>query len=174
MMTSRITRVVAVVLAQAALVVVAVWAPLSARATGQEVVLRVAAYDPIDPFRGAYVQLGYPDLPGNPTPGLAPAETPEAPVEEQTQDLTGPAYVPLVQKGEVWVGSPITRTRPSSGLYLTCDDSQWRLRCGIETFFLPQGSALALEKAVADGDALATVKVDGRGHAALVDVTVAN
>ena len=82
MMTSRITRVVAVVLAQAALVVVAVWAPLSARATGQEVVLRVAAYDPIDPFRGAYVQLGYPDLPGNPTPGLAPAETPEAPVEE--------------------------------------------------------------------------------------------
>ena len=35
-------------------------------------------------------------------------------------------------------------------------------------------SATTPTPTVADGDALATVKVDGRGHAALVDVTVAN
>ena len=43
-----------------------VWPPLSARLTGEEVALRVEPIDPIDPFRGAYVDLGYPDLPGQP------------------------------------------------------------------------------------------------------------
>ena len=61
--TSRVVRVGAVVLAQLALVGVAVWAPLSARLTGEQVVLRVEPVDPIDPFRGAYVELAYPDLP---------------------------------------------------------------------------------------------------------------
>ena len=61
--TTRAVRVGAVVLAQLALVGVAVWAPLSARLTGETVVLRVEPVDPIDPFRGAYVQLAYPDLP---------------------------------------------------------------------------------------------------------------
>ena len=61
--TTRAVRVGAVVLAQLAMVGVAVWAPLSARLTGEQVVLRVQPVDPIDPFRGAYVELAYPDLP---------------------------------------------------------------------------------------------------------------
>ena len=61
--TARAARVGAVVVASLALVVVAVWAPLAARLTGEEVTLRVEPVDPIDPFRGAYVDLSYPDLP---------------------------------------------------------------------------------------------------------------
>ena len=62
-LTTRTARVAAVVVASLALVVVAVWAPLAARLTGEEVTLRVAPVDPMDPFRGAYVDLSYPDLP---------------------------------------------------------------------------------------------------------------
>lgn len=49
------------VLTSLALLAVAVWPQLSARFTGDEVVLRVQPVDPIDPFRGAYVDLGYPE-----------------------------------------------------------------------------------------------------------------
>ena len=113
MMTSRITRVVAVVLAQAALVVVAVWAPLSARATGQEVVLRVAAYDPIDPFRGAYVALDYPDL---------------YPAGEDRGD--GDVYITLVEKDGLWVRDAYATERPADGPYLAYTDAFPDARAG--------------------------------------------
>jgi uncharacterized membrane-anchored protein len=56
--------------------------------------------------------------------------------------------------------------------YLACDDGSWRVECGIDSWFLPQDDAVAMENAIRDGDAVARVKVDGRGHAALVGVTV--
>ncbi len=165
--TSRAVRVGAVVLAQLALVGVAVWAPLSARLTGQEVVLRVEPVDPIDPFRGAYVELAYPDLPQ--------VTFPDEVTEEQQQsldDARGTAYVPLTRQGEVWVGGPVQRTAPAEGLYLTCDDSSWRLECGIESWFLPQDEAAGMQDAIQGGRAVATVSVDAAGHAALIGVTI--
>ena len=78
--------------------------------------------------------------------------------------------MPLTRQGDVWVGGAVQRTRPADGLYLTCDDSDWRLRCGIESLFLPQDEAAGLEAAVRAGTAVATVRVDGSGHAALVAV----
>ncbi len=164
--TSRTLRVGAVVLAQLALVGVAVWAPLSARLTGEEVVLRVEPVDPIDPFRGAYVDLAYPDLPQVTFAGEVTEEEQEA-----IDDDRGTAYVPLTRQGEVWVGGPVQRTPPAEGLYLTCDDSSWRLECGIESWFLPQDEAAGMQDALRDGTALATVKVDAAGHAALIEVT---
>ena len=68
------------------------------------------------------------------------------------------------------MGGAVHRTRPADGLYLTCDDSDWRLRCGIESLFLPQDEAAGLEAAVRAGTAVATVRVDGSGHAALLGV----
>lgn len=162
--------VAAVVLVQLLLVVVAVWSPLAARLTGEEVRLRVAPVDPMDPFRGAYVDLAYPDLPGQPQQE-EPFTEEEA---EAAEAQRGEAFVPLTREGEVWVGGEVVRTRPSDGLYLRCDDSDWRLDCGIESWFLPQDDALALEEAVRDGTAVAMVKVDGRGHAALVAVEVSD
>ena len=164
--TSRTVRVGAVVLAQLALVGVAVWAPLSARLTGDEVVLRVEPVDPIDPFRGAYVDLAYPDLPQQTFDGEVTEEQQQA-----VDDARGTAYVPLTRQGEVWVGGPVQRTAPADGLYLTCDDSSWRLECGIESWFLPQDEAAALQDSLRGGTAVATVKVDAAGHAALIGVT---
>jgi uncharacterized membrane-anchored protein len=168
----RRARVASAVLASLVLVGVAVWGPLSARVTGEEVRLRVAPVDPMDPFRGAYADLGYPDLPGQ-AQLLDPTLTPQ--VEESegeaVEDVRGTAHVPLTRQGEVWVGGPVQRSRPSDGLYLTCNDESWRLRCGIESGFLPQDEASALEDAVREGTAIATVKVDGRGNAALLSVT---
>jgi uncharacterized membrane-anchored protein len=165
--TVRLVRVGAAVLVQLALVAVAVWAPLSARVTGEEVALRVAPVDPYDPFRGAYVDLAYPDLPGQPGATGDPSADPGA------DDHRGTAYVPLSRRGDLWVGGAVQRTRPASGTYLTCDDSSWRLECGIESWFLPADRAADLQSAVGDGTAVATVRVDSRGHAALVDVTTA-
>jgi len=165
--TSHLARVVAAVLASLALLGVAVWPQLSARLTGEEIVLRVQPVDPIDPFRGAYVDLDYPDLPSQQLTETEPLTE----AEQEAYDATrGTAYVPLTRQGEVWVGGEVRRTAPADGLYLTCDDSSWRLRCGIESWFLPQDEAKALEDAVRDGRALATVRVDGSGNAALVDI----
>ena len=159
---SRMVWVALAVVGQLVIVAAAVAGPLSARLSGEEVRLRVTMVDPIDAFRGAYVDLAYPDLPGQPG----------------TSDLQGDrdrldvAYVPLRRSGEVWVGGAMTDVRPDSGPYLACDDQGWRIRCGIESWFLPEGRAGALAASLQDGTAWATVKVDGSGHAALVDVSL--
>ena len=171
---TRAARVAAACAVSLALVGVAVWAPLSARLTGEEITLRVAPVDPMDPFRGAYVELSYPDLP-TADGSQGPDGTFVEPTEEEREALDaarGTAYVPLTRQGEVWVGGPVQRTAPADGLYLRCDDSSWRLECGIESWFLPQDDALALEAAVRGGTAIATVKVDGSGHAALTGISL--
>jgi uncharacterized membrane-anchored protein len=157
-------RVVAACLAQLALVGVAVAGPLSARIAGEEYLLAVAPVDPVDPFRGAYVDLGYPSLRGTDENGF--------PRQELAPGEQGEVFIPLVADGDLWRGGAPTRARPVGGPYLRCSDAEWRLRCGIESWFLPQSQALALERAVARGSAVARVKVDGRGNAALLGVEI--
>jgi uncharacterized membrane-anchored protein len=153
-MRSLAAKVTVVALVQLALVGVAVAPRLSARLTGDEYLLRVAPVDPIDPFRGAYVDLDYPDLD----------------LDRDTPGDEGTVYITLVRDGDVWVASGSTRERPSSTPYLTCDDRDWRLRCGIESLFLPQDEAASMQGDLGDGSMVAVVKVDGRGNAALVRV----
>ena len=162
----RPVRVAAACAVSLALVGVAVRAPLSARLTGEEVALRVAPVDPMDPFRGAYVALTYPDLPM--AEDLAGDSDPAR--QESLDAARGTAYVPLTRQSDVWVGGPVQRTAPADGLFLLCDDSSWQLECGIESWFLPQDEASALQQSVREGTAVATVKVDGAGHAALTAV----
>ncbi len=157
---TRTTWAALAVLVQLVIVGAAVAAPLSARISGEEVRLRVTMADPVDPFRGAYVDLAYPDLPGRPgTSGL-----------DGGRERLDVAYVPLRRSGVLWVGGAMTDARPGSGPYLACEDQGWRVRCGIESWFLPEGRASALAASLRDGTAVATVKVDGSGHAALVGV----
>ncbi len=157
---SRPARTAAAVVVQLALVSLAVVGPLSARLTGDEYVLDVAPVDPIDPFRGAYVALSYPGLP---QPGEIDPDRGDSRDDREV-------YVPLVRSGEVWKGGAIETERPQSGPYLSCVDEGWQLRCGIESLFLPQDEALAMERAVQAGRAIARIKVDSRGNAALLDV----
>jgi uncharacterized membrane-anchored protein len=153
-MRSLAAKVTVVALVQLALVGVAVAPRLSARLTGDEYLLRVAPLDPIDPFRGAYVDLDYPDLDH----------------DRETPGDEGTVYITLEQDGDVWVAGAYTRERPSGTPYLACDDRDWRLRCGIESLFLPQDEAASMQGDLGDGSMVAVVKVDGRGNAALVRV----
>ncbi len=158
-LTSRTGWVAMATVVQLALVPVAVAGPLSARLTGDEYLLEVAPLDPMDPFRGAYVALDYPGLPDRGRGGN----------REPADDVS---YVPLVQEGELWVGRRPASERPDSGPFLRCKDDGWRLRCGIDSYFLPQDKALEMERAVMEGRAVARVKIDSRGNAALVDVQI--
>lgn len=139
---------------QLGLVGVAVNGQLSARVTGDEYLLRVAPLDPHDPFRGAYVELDYPDLP-----------------DRAGRNLDDTVFVPLVQgEGDLWTGRRVQKTAPEDGPFLRCSGRSWQLSCGIESMFLPGDKALALEEAVRQGDQVAVVRIDARGNAALVDV----
>lgn len=172
----RRTMVLALVLvAQLLLVGVAVAGQLSARVTGEEIRLRVGPVDPIDPFRGAYVDLRYPDL--------EPERDPERGGLVGVGDDRGRLYVVLRRDGDVWVADHWTRERPDGGTYLACDDGDWRLRCGIESLFLPQDEAarvqedidqsgLLVEPGEPDQDSgyVAVVKVDRWGNASVTDV----
>jgi uncharacterized membrane-anchored protein len=144
-------------LAQLCLVAVGVWPQLSARAVGEEIRLRVQPVDPIDPFRGAYVDLRYADL-----------RVDRA--HRDRDDAWGTVYITVAERDGVWVAEEWSSTRPDEGTFLRCSDRGWRPSCGIESWFLPQDEALALEQSVADGAVVATVRVDGRGNAALVAV----
>ena len=148
-------RLGAVLLIQLALVVGAVAPQLSARVVGQEYLLRVALVDPIDPFRGAYVDLAYPDL-----------RLDEAARSEDRDTL----FITLVDDGGVLVASSVTYARPATAPYLACDAGEWRIRCGIESLFVHQDEARRLEEAVATGEMVARVRIDSSGHAALLGV----
>ena len=154
-----IIRIALVAALQLALVPLAVLPQLSARVTGETYLMRVAPVDPIDPFRGAYVDLSYPDLR---TQGMSNPPSPE-------DGESGAVYATLVEEDGFWVLGEYTRTRPEEGPYLACDDRGWDLSCGIESWFASQDDAKRLEGAVADG-AVATLKIDSRGNAAIVDL----
>lgn len=149
---------------QLVLVGVAVAPQLSARATGDTYLMRVAPLDPIDPFRGAYVSLDYPDLRHD-----SARSSDGAGLGSLDDGEEGAVYISLVEEDGVWVADSWTRHRPDDGPYLACDDRSWQVRCGIESWFLPQDDAARTEDLLREG-AVAEVKVDGRGHAAVVGV----
>ena len=156
-MIRRSLILLAVVLVQLALVGVAGAGQLSARLTGDDYVFRVEPLDPFEPFRGAYVVLGYPDLP----------------LSDGGENLPdGKVFLPLAQQGEAWGSDAAVAQRPESGPYLTCENQGFSLSCGIRDWFASQAEATRLEDALRQGDVLARVRIDGRGHAALMEVTV--
>ena len=156
------TGVIAV--SQLVLVGLGVAPQLSARLAGDTYLVRVAPVDPIDPFRGAYVALDYPDLRHDDSqsfvePGLGALDDGES----------GDVYVTLVEEDGVWTASEWSRERPVDGPYLACDDRSWQIRCGIESWFLPQDEARETEDLLRDG-AVAELRIYGRGNAAVDDV----
>jgi len=149
-----LVRLGAACLVQLCLLVGVLWPQLSARVAGDEYRLAVQPVDPIDPFRGAYVVLGYPDLPLQP--------------DGQRQPLSGTVFVPLEERDGLWAGGEPVQARPSDGPYLRCE-AEYVLRCGIESLFASQDDARRLEQELADG-AVATVRIDDRGNAALMGI----
>lgn len=167
-----------VVLFQLGLVAWAVDGQLSARLTGDEYFLRVGPVDPIDPLRGAYVELSYPDL------GAGGGDW------EGDRDGDGDwgdqVFIPLERDGDVLVAAgEALDQRPDEGVYLTCSSDGWRPRCGIESLFLPQERAAQVQRDIdqsglgrefdesgepvdRDSGYVARLRIDGRGNAAVI------
>ena len=157
---NRAVTVAVVAVAQLTCVGAAVAPQLSSRLTGEDYQLQVRPLDPIDPFRGAYVTLDYPGLQ---TPGGS-----QPPSMDDGQ--RGAVYIPLVEEDGYWVAADWRRTRPAEGPYLACDDTGWAIRCGIESYFVPQDRAAELERSLADEGGVATIRIDDQGHASVIDV----
>ena len=157
---NRVVTVALVAVAQLACVGAAVAPQLSSRLTGDDYRMQVRPLDPIDPFRGAYVTLDYPGLqvPGGSQP------------PSMDDGRSGAVFIPLVEEDGYWVAADWRRTRPAEGPYLACDDTEWAIRCGIESWFVPQDRAAELERTLADEGGVATVRIDDQGRATLVDV----
>ncbi|HVF05990.1 MAG TPA: GDYXXLXY domain-containing protein [Frankiaceae bacterium] len=126
---------------------------LLVRVTGDEYRLRVRPVDPIDPFRGAYVDLAYVGF--------------ERPDDAEVEK--GRVYVLLRRDGDAWVGSGVVAERPESGPYVACESDGWTAKCGIESWFLSQERAQQVEDELGDGG-IARVRIGGSGRAVLVAV----
>ena len=158
-MSSRRVLVAAACVVQALLVGVAVAPQILARTTGEEYRLAVAPLDPIDPFRGAYVVLDYPGLPLQQDGRRSPLE--------------GAVFIPLRDVGGgLTEGGALTRIQPSQGPFLRCASDGFGVDCGIESLFASQDEARRIEQELITG-AVAVVKVDGRGNAAVTRVEAA-
>ncbi|MFV0459378.1 MAG: GDYXXLXY domain-containing protein [Actinomycetales bacterium] len=156
------------------LVAVAVAPQLSARLAGQEYTFVVEPVDPIDPFRGAYVSLAYPDLtspdlpPGEPGPdsGADPEDGVDA--RPATGNGRRTRYAVLEPDGDHYRATQWQWERPQQGPYLAC---VWRYSapdCGLDSWFLPQRDAASVQQELTDGGLVAVVRIDRRGNAALV------
>lgn len=155
-MTRHRKLVATAVIAQALLLLLAIGPQLSPRIRGDEVRLLVEPVDPIDPFRGAYVDLEYARSGGPGSP---------------TGRIEGDAYVPLVGRGAgPYRLGPARATRPASGRFLRCAETG--TSCGIESYFASQTEARRLERELGGvrGRAVARVRIDGAGRAALLAV----
>lgn len=141
-------RLLVVVLLQVLIIALAVAPRLSARLTGDEYPVLVRPIDPIDPFRGAYVDLDY-DIDG--------------------ETRAGRVWVPLRRDGEHYRGGTPQVDRPE-GPALRCHSEGYGARCGIESYFASQAAARRLERELADTGAVATIRIDGAGRAAIVDL----
>ncbi len=146
-MKKNLALVAVLAVVQLAIVGVAVAPRLSAHLRGEEYRLRVAPVDPIDPFRGAYVDLGYGIQGGFP------------------QDGETDVWVPLTGREPHSMGRPTTR-RPD-GPAVRCRRDEGGAKCGIESFFASEDEARRLERVLAGG-AVARIKIDGAGRAALL------
>ena len=136
---------------------------------GQEVRLLVEPVDPRSLFRGNYAQLRY--------------RIGEVAMDEATLPLRHGerVYVPLRPADEgVMQGDGLRLSPPADGLFIRgrVEGRPWpaqegfrvRVRYGIEAYFLPRDKALAMEKALRQGDSVASVMVAPNGKAALVAV----
>lgn len=144
-MTRRLALALAV---QLALVAWAVGPRLLPHVSGEEYRVAVQPVDPIEPFRGAYVDLDY-GIRGQGGTG-------------------GRVWVPLRGDGDVRTLGPVSRGGRPGGPALRCEYGGGRVRCGIESFFASQREALRLERELMAGGAIARLRVDGAGRAVIV------
>jgi len=135
------------------------------------VTLKVVPVDPRDIFRGDYVILSYDISRLDPT-------------KIDGDDKFGygdKALVTLVQSGETWTATAIARGKPVmvqggvviQGTVQSFDandagqTTSVSLAYGIESYFVPEGTGLAIEAEARQGSISADVAVDNQGRSAI-------
>jgi uncharacterized membrane-anchored protein len=125
-----------------------------ALARGTEVTLRTVPVDPIDLFRGRYVELRY-ELSSLPVePGTGAGDT---------------VYVALREGEGRWVGDRATRGRPGGGTFIRGTYTGSTIEYGIETYYADEDEAPRLEDEAARGMNVRVV-LDGDGRARISKV----
>jgi uncharacterized membrane-anchored protein len=142
---------------------------------GREIVLPIVPVDPRDLFRGQYVRLSYP---------ISRLETKL--LEGEPPAANASFYVTLQQDIHgVWSPERITATRPTETspdrIVLAARGQAARpfdatissnVRYGIESYFVPEADAPALEKLARDKKMAAIIAVDSRGNAAIKGLVI--
>lgn len=110
---------------------------------GSPVILKTAPVDPRSLFRGNYVRLNYD-------------------ISNINKDLTSEhfknnevGYVTLKEEEGVFIATGLHREKPKSGVYIRGrvkgEDSGYRMKYGIEAYFMPKEKALKAERSVRQG-----------------------
>ncbi len=111
-------------------------------ASGKTVVLQTVPVDPMDLFRGEYVQLRYTISTLGDIPGVT------------TLEHGDKAYVHLEQDGEVWEATEVSKTRHDdwdvfiAGKVTRVGRNTTTVEYGIESYFVPQGKGPEIERAI--------------------------
>ncbi len=142
-------------------------------ATGEEIVLKVMPIDPVDLFRGNYVDLGYRDI-----SNLDLNE-----VGADKEFLEGEVlYATLSKKEEFWTVDMISHKKIFVNENEVCMKGKVRsvrgdrvgVEWGIESFFLPAEKAKEVESSVRRGNVSSVVSVDESCNSVLKALIVGN
>jgi uncharacterized membrane-anchored protein len=126
-----------------------------ALATGTEVTLATTPVDPLDPFRGRYVQLRY---------EISLLSAP-------TRD--GTVYVELEEQGDRWVAYRVHAGYPDTDRpVIRGTVERGAVTYGIETYFADEDEAPRLEREARAGGLLVDVVLDDDGRARIDEVRV--
>ncbi len=125
---------------------------------GTPVILKTAPIDPRSLFRGNYVRLNY-DI-SNIKKSLTQEHFKRGEV----------GYVTLKEEDGIFIATGLHREKPESGVYIrgrvTRVGGRYRMKYGIEAYFMPKEKALKAERSVRQG-ANAEVYLLGNGKAAI-------
>jgi len=110
---------------------------------GTPVILKTAPLDPRSLFRGNYVRLNY-DI-----------SSIDKNLSQERFKRGEVGYVGLKEEGGYFVATGLYREKPSSGLYIrgrvNRDGSRYRMKYGIEAYFMPKVKALKAERSLRRG-----------------------
>ena len=132
----------------------------------QEVILKTVPVDPRDLFRGDYVRLRY--------------EISRLDLDRLSQGNTdfkqnGLIFVNLKKENDVWKAESASSQKPKKGIFLKgrirwISNGQADVEYGIESYFVPEGEGLEIEKKAAQGEVKVVVSVSSSGNSILKGV----
>ncbi len=141
---------------------------------GEELVLKVEAYDPRDVFRGDYVAIQFTQE----RAAKSLLNNDESMDISRLYDKKIYAHLVKDNQDEAWRIDALTLEKPNSGVYISCTlqyfdkyDLVLNLDFGVDRFYVEQNTGSEIEEALRRGEALAKVKV-WRGRMIIDDLII--